>query len=257
MYFASVRHDGVLYFGTPITAPVDLDSLYLINAYDTLVAPPGGVSIALEARSLFFEPAGSEWAVTDVFQLRNDGDQTLVPRLGGRVWGYPLPDGARDVSAQQEMSEEVISAEGGDIVFRAALPPGPRLFVLRYFVDSLSVAIPTPGETEMLDVLVREPAPSIAIEGLVQEQSIQLEVGSTYRRFAGQEVTLPQIQISPVQGSASASGGVDRRRACARAARRRAPGLPRSTASGRPGPWPAGETGHPVADRPPGRGVRG
>jgi hypothetical protein len=201
MYFASVRHDGVMYFGTPITAPVDLDSVYVIHAYDTIVAPVGGVSVAVEARSVFFEPAGNEWAITDVFQLRNDGDQTLVPREGGRVWSYPLPAGAREVSAQQEMSEDVISAEGGDIVYRAALPPGPRLFVLRYFVDSLGVAIPTPGETEMLDVLVREPAPSIEIEGLVREQSIQLEAGSTYRRFAGQGITLPQVQISPVQES--------------------------------------------------------
>lgn len=199
MYFASVQHAGVTYFGGAIMAPVDLDSLYVIQAYDTLIAPPEGVAVALEHRSLFFEPAGSEWAITDVFGLRNDGDRTFIPRPGGRVWSYPLPPGAREVSAEQEMSPDVISMIGQDIVFRAALPPGPRLFVLRYFVDSLNVTIPTPGEIEVLDVLVREPAPSIAIEGLVQEQSVQLEVGTTYRRFAGQEMSLPQIQITPVQ----------------------------------------------------------
>jgi hypothetical protein len=97
------------------------------------------------------------------------------------------------------MSPDVVSQEGGDIAFRAALPPGQRLFVLRYFVDSLGIPVPTPGEIEMLDVLVREPAPSMEIEGLVQEQSVQLEAGTTYRRFAGQGVTLPQVQVTMVE----------------------------------------------------------
>lgn len=195
MYFASIRHDGVMYFGDAITLPVELDSLYVITAYDTLVAPAEGVPVTLEARSVFLEQSGAQWAVTDVFQLRNDRDRTVVPRAGGRVWSYPLPAGATDVSSLGEMSEDVISQEGSDIVFRAALPPGHRSFYLRYFVDSLNVAVPTPGETGTLDVLVREPAPSIEVEGLTQDQSVQLEVGSTYRRFVGEGVTVPQVRV--------------------------------------------------------------
>lgn len=201
MYFAAVRHDGVIYPGRIITRPIDLDSLYVISAYDTLVAPAEGVPLALAGRSIFFEQSGEEWAITDLFQLRNDLERTLVPRQGGRVWSYPLPEGARDFSAQGEMSPDLISQEGDEIVLRTPLMPGERLFVVRYFVDSLGVAVPTPGETEMIDVLVREPAPAISVEGLVQEQSIQMEpgAGSTYRRFAGQGVTLPQVRVSMVQ----------------------------------------------------------
>ena len=201
MYFASIRHDGVMYFGNAITLPVHLDSLYVIHAYDTLIAPLEGVPVALEARSIFFEPSGSEWAVTDVFQLRNDRDRTVVPREDGWVWSYPLPIGARDVSSEREMSTDVVRYEGGNIVFRAALPPGERLFVIRYFVDSLEVTVPTPGETEMLDVLVREPAPAMEVEGLTQDQNIQLEAGLTYRRFAGQNVVVPQVRVVMVQES--------------------------------------------------------
>ena len=199
MYFASIRHDGVMYFGDAITVPVDLDSLYLIQAFDTLIAPLEGVPVALEARSVFFEPSGSEWAVTDVFSLRNDRDRTVVPRENGRVWSYPLPPGARDVAADNEMSADVVAHVDGSVVFRAALPPGERLFVIRYFVDSLSVTLPTPGGAEMLDVLIREPAPAIAVEGLDQAQGIQLEAGTTYRRFAGENVTLPQLRLTMVE----------------------------------------------------------
>jgi len=174
---------------------VELDSLYLIHAYDTLLAPLEGLPVALEARSVFFEPSGSEWAVTDVFQLRNDRDRTIVPREDGQVWSYPLPVGARDVAADNEMAGDVVGYEGGNIIFRAALPPGERLFVIRYFIDSLEVTLPTPGETEMLDVLVREPAPTLEVEGLVQDQSIQLEAGTTYRRFAAENLVVPQVRL--------------------------------------------------------------
>jgi hypothetical protein len=199
MYFASVRHQGVMYFGDAITRPLDLDSLYVIQAWDTLVAPPEGVQVTLVSRSMFFEQSGSQWAVTDVFQIRNDADRTVIPAGGGRVWSYPLPAGVSDVSAMEDMSADAISQEGGDIVFRTALQPGERMFVLRYFVDSLSVTIPTPGEPEVMDVLVREPAPSFAIEGMVQGQGFQLDNGQMYRQFAGENLAQPEIRIALVE----------------------------------------------------------
>src|SRR5690606_37991892 len=93
-YFASVLHQGVVYFGRLIDAPVELDSLYVIQAYDTLVAPPEGAPVVLEARSMFIEPSGGAWVVTDLFTLRNDELRTIVAPPGGSVWRYPLPQGA-------------------------------------------------------------------------------------------------------------------------------------------------------------------
>lgn len=204
VYFASVRHDGVMYFGKPISRAVDLDSLYEIHAYDTLVVA-GDSPAALESRSLFFEPSGSEWAVTDVFQLRNDHDRTLVPAEGSWVWSYPLPAGARDVAPVEGMASDVIGQRGDSITYLGVVQPGlsQALVVVRYFVDSLAVTIPTPGAVQAIDVLVREPAPAVAIEGLVQEQSIQMDQsGSTYRRFAGQGVELPEIRITMAEETA-------------------------------------------------------
>ena len=196
LYFASIRHGGVMYFGTAVTTAVQLDSLYEIQAYDTVVAPAEGVDVTLQARNLFLEPNGDAWQATDVFQLRNDRDRTVVVRPGGRVWSYPLPENARDVmTGEGEFAPGVVSYEDGDFVVRAALPPGERLFVVRYLLDSPEVTIPTPGETELFDLLVREPAPPLEVDAMQQMESIDLEVGQTFRRYATEHVSTPFVRV--------------------------------------------------------------
>src|SRR5690606_21755469 len=188
-YFVSTRHAGILYFGNAITRAAQLDSIYEIQTYDTLMAPPGGMEIPIQARNLFFEPDGESWRVTDIFQLRNDEDRTLVSPEGGRVWSYPLPPGARDFSSGQgELSLEGTGFENDTVSVRAAIAPGERVFVFRYAVDDPFGALPTPGVTEALDVLVREPAPRVAVDGLELVGRVELEAGSTYRRYSGEEV---------------------------------------------------------------------
>ncbi len=196
MYFASVRHQGVLYFGPALTAAVQLDSLYEIHAYDTILAPAEGMPVTLLARNLFFEPDGAAWRITDVFQLRNDSQRTVVARPGGRVWSYPLPQAATEViTGEGEMSADVVTYEDGGLVVRAALPPGERLFMVRYTLASPEVEIPTPGATEMFDVLVREPAPPLDIAGLTRAESVELEGGGTYRRYAAENLATPSLIV--------------------------------------------------------------
>jgi len=197
LYFASVRHQGVMYFGQAIAQAIQLDSVYAIQAYDTLLAPAEGVPVALESRSLFFEAEGPTWRITDVFQLRNDLDRTVVARPGGRVWSYPLPTLATEVvTGEGEMSADVITYENGGLVARAALSPGERLFVVRYTLATPEVEIPTPGTTEIFDVLVREPAPPLDVSGLALGEAIELENGGTYRRYAGEDVSVPSVIVT-------------------------------------------------------------
>ena len=202
LYFASVRHHGVMYFGAGIETAVELDSLYLIQAYDTLVAPEEGADVRLQSRNIFLEPTEDAWQATDVFQLYNDRDRTVVARPGGRVWSYPLPAEAREVTTGEgEIAAGVVAYEDGAFVVRAALPPGERLFVVRYLLDSPTVAIPSPGETELFDLLVREPAPPLDVEPLQQIESVALDVGQTFRRYAAENLTAPVVTIT--QGEAS------------------------------------------------------
>ena len=196
VFFASIRHDGVLYFGPAITTAVQLDSVYEIHTYDTLSAPMEGYALALQSRSVFLEPDSTDWRVTDLFQLRNDADRTIVARPGGRVWGHALPEGAREVTTGEgELSVAAATIEDGGLVVRAALPPGERLFVVRYRVDSPLLAIPNQTVAEAFDVLVREPAPPLEVEGLDLLDRVELEAGSTYLRFTGNEVSTPLVRI--------------------------------------------------------------
>jgi hypothetical protein len=197
IYFASVRHQGVMYFGPAITQAIELDSAYVIQAYDTLLAPSQGMEVALEGRYLFFEPQGDAWTVTDLFQLRNDVDRTIVARPDGRVWTYPLPPAASDVvTGENEMSADVITFDSGSLVVRGALPPGLREFVVRYTVPSPAVSIPTPGTTALLDVLVREPAPVLDVTGLEPAESMQTESGATYRVYQGENLGAGSVVIT-------------------------------------------------------------
>jgi len=196
IFFASVRHDGVLYFGPMITVSEQLDSLYQVNAYDTLLAPTEGLPVTLQSRSVFIEPDSTDWRVTDLFELRNDEPRTIVARSGGYTWRHPMPDGVREVDAGEgELAADAAQYLNGEVVARAALPPGGRLFVVRYRIDSPFMSLPVQTGTERLDVLVREPAPTIAIDGLEFMERQEFEAGSTYRRFAGANLVGPAVTI--------------------------------------------------------------
>jgi len=186
VYFASVRHDGVLYFGNAVSLPIQLDSLYEIHAYDTLLAPSEGLDLPVQIRNVFLESTETGWQVTDLFQLGNPNDRTLVAREGGAVWRYPLPIAARDASVSDAMQVAGgATVEDGQIVLRAALAPGEQMVVVRYTVPDPFVELPLPGVTEALEVLVREPAPPLEAPGLEAVDRLELEPGSTYRRFSG------------------------------------------------------------------------
>jgi hypothetical protein len=196
VFFASVRHLGVLYFGPAVTEPTQLDSVYGVVAYDTILAPTDGLPLPLASRSIFFEPDTAGWRVTDLFQLRNDSDRTLVTRPGGVVWRHPLPADARDViTGEGELSFAAADFEDGSLVVRAAIPPGERLFVVRYHLGSLAIEVPNEGPTAALDLLIREPAPTVEVRGLELLDRVELEAGSTYRRYTGADVTAPSIAI--------------------------------------------------------------
>ncbi|MEE2847805.1 MAG: hypothetical protein VX956_15160 [Gemmatimonadota bacterium] len=196
VFFASIRHEGVSYFGSFVTTASQLDSVYSIQTYDTLLAPEQGVDLQIEIRTVFLEAVENRWRVTDVFQLANMGTRTVVTRETGAVWRYPLAVGATEFAVGEgDMTPEVIDLEDGDLVLRAPMSPGPRMFVVRYMLDDMFTSIPTPGIVDQFEVLIREPAPLMEVEGLSFLARVELEVGSTYRRYSGQSVDLASIRL--------------------------------------------------------------
>ncbi|MCG6956041.1 MAG: hypothetical protein LJF04_08615 [Gemmatimonadetes bacterium] len=192
IYFVLTQHDGVLYFGTPITLPVQLDSLYVIHTYDTTMVAPEGVSLPLQVRDVFLErdSTGSGWRVTDLMQVHNDRSRTLTARENGAVWRYPLPAKGTGFSmGQTGFALDAASFDKDTLVVSAPIPPGNRLFVVRYTVPDPFITIPLPGATSSMELLIREPAPPLTVTGLEAQQSVQLQQGgATYRHFIGQDL---------------------------------------------------------------------
>jgi len=196
IYFASVRHHGVLYFGTAVTRAAQLDSTYLIQTWDTLVvSDPAGLDLPVSIRNVFLEPEGEQWRATDLIQVVNTGERTLVNQEGTAVWSYPLPERATLPTMGGDAIPGSTEFVDGRLRAYAALPPGERVFVMRYLVPDPFVNLPLPGETQVLEVLVREPAPRIEAPGLEGGLPVELEEGSTYRRFSGSELSDTRIQL--------------------------------------------------------------
>jgi hypothetical protein len=152
----------------------------------------------VQARNLFLEQEESAWRVTDLFQVRNDEGRTLVAPDEGMAWRYPLPPKARDPQvAQADFADGGAELVGGDIVVREAIPPGARIYVVRYSAEDPFLEVPMPGATEVLDVLVREPAPAIEVPGLTALQPVELEPGTTYRRYSGADLADATVRLLP------------------------------------------------------------
>jgi len=202
IYFASVEYDGVLYFGPAITALEDLDSLYAVQVFRAQEVPPEGALLSLEVRNLFLEFTGEEWVATDAFVISNPGERTLVAQEGGVVWSYPLPPGATEPElGEGDLPPNTVTFAGGRVLVSAPLPPGGRLLMIRYRLESLNSTIPAPGRTESFELMIREPAPPIRVEGLEPVDVVALGPGSTYRRYGGTElvdVNLTLIETAPL-----------------------------------------------------------
>ncbi|HSG08466.1 MAG TPA: hypothetical protein VLA36_08915 [Longimicrobiales bacterium] len=199
VYFASVRHSGILYFGEPVNLPIQLDSVYEIHAYDTTMVAVEGHVVPIPAREIFLQLSEDQsWEAVDLFQLRNDGDRTLVAQEGGVVWSYPLPAGAREATVS-DMGLGVGASEvrEGRLVVTAPIPPGGRMYVVRYALDDPYLAVPVPQSIDALEILVREPAPALAAEGLESLERVELEPGSTYLRFGASKLDGGQVSLVP------------------------------------------------------------
>ena len=201
VYFASVRHLGLLYLGPYITSPTQLDSLYLIQVYDTLSVPPGGATLPVSVRNLFLDKMDEGWQATDFFQLRQDGERTLYSPEEGVVWKYPLPPTAQDFEVgQADLSPDAVRFQGGDLALYAPIPPGDRFFLFRYRIPIDDFTIPMPGRTEEMEVLVRTPGPNAEFPPLVPSTPLELEPGNVFKRYAASNLTDTQVEARVLAG---------------------------------------------------------
>lgn len=197
VYFASVRHAGILYFGQPVNLPVQLDSVYEIRAYDTAMVALEGQAVPVAAREIFLQANENQrWDAVDLFQLRNDGPRTLVAQEDGVVWSHPLPEGARDATvSDMGLGAGAAEVREGRLVVTSPIPPGERMYVVRYALGDPYVSVPLPQPTEALDIFIREPAPPLDAVGLQPMAPVEMEPGSAYLRFSATDLTSGQVGL--------------------------------------------------------------
>lgn len=189
IFFASVEYRGLLYFGQAVTEAIHLDSLYVIQAYDTASVPPGGADLPLTARNLFLEPGTEGWIATDVLQVYNEGDRTLFSPVDGPVWTYPLPpEGADFQLGQGDLAPDAVQFLDGRLEVSAPLPPGERYIMVRYLLPNSDFSVPMPGRTDRMELMMREPAPAAEFPPLTLVDPVEIETGNVFRRYAADSV---------------------------------------------------------------------
>ena len=198
LYFVTYRHEEVLFFGEPITQIEQLSEPYGVQAWPRQVWTPGAGSFRLAFRNIFIEEGPEGWRVVDVFEVGHDDPFTWEAPDGQAVWSYPLPKGAMNLTkAEMDLDPEAIRFEDGGLAVYAPFPPGDRLFVVRYDLPTLETSFPMPGRVEVVELLIREPAPLLRVEGLQADAPVELERGSSYLRWWGEDVAniAPQIRL--------------------------------------------------------------
>lgn len=202
VYFASARWDEVLYFGPAITGAPEPGAVYTVQAYPA--AEAGTDPPRVRVRNLFLEPADPDpgWWAMDLFELRNASAATLVSGPQGATWSYPLPPGAVEFAVgESDLSPDAASFSAGRVRVSSALRPGESVYLFRYRLPSEAVRIPLEGATASMELLVREPAGALSVQGLAAVEPVELE-GRTYRRFAGREMAPATVVVRRQDDSA-------------------------------------------------------
>lgn len=198
VYFASIRYQGVLYFGGPVTEAADTVGTYLIRAYPAVGASPE-TRPPLRIRNTFLDRAesGMGWLVTDLFEIENHTSTTIVASEHGPSWSYALPPGAVDFAVgESDLSSDAASFGGGRVNTSAPIPPGESVYLFRYRLPEDAFTMPLEGTTGSMELLFREPAGVLTVGGLADVGPIDME-GGTFRRFAGRELAPSVVTVAP------------------------------------------------------------
>lgn len=196
VYFASIHHQNVLYFGAPVAGSVDVAETYVLQAYRSVDAGPG-TRLSVRVRNVFVERAGpgAGWLVTDLFEVENDLGVTLVASEEGATWSHALPPGARGFAVgPSDVAPESASFSGGRVFVSAPILPGEQVFLFRYDLPEDDFTLPMEGATGSMELLFNEPAGEIAVTGLASLGPIDME-GGTFRRFAGRDMAPAVVAI--------------------------------------------------------------
>ena len=168
-------------------------------------APPS--RLVLQARNLVLDHAPEGWLVTDFIQVRSDereaeANGTTSEGTAEPTLTYPLPRRARGAEViSGHAAHEAGVVRHGFLTVTRPLRSAEHLFVLRYGVSDPFIDFELPGTTDMVDVLIREPAPPAEIPGLTYRGTVELDEGPPFVHFSGDGFQEATLSIKEASGS--------------------------------------------------------
>jgi hypothetical protein len=165
----------------------------------------------VDERSFIIEADGQgSWLVTDIFNVLNDGEETWTSVEGRAVWSYPLPEGAAGIRiGQSDLAPDAVSFDGGRITVTSPVPPGKRNYMVQYALPDLDITLDLPGQVNQFSVLVQEPGPALAVDGLVPQPPVELQPGAVFRHYLGMAMTDATITVTMEASSLTSRIGVE------------------------------------------------
>ena len=167
VYFASIRYQGLLYFGAPVTGAADLVEAYVVRAYPSVGATPD-TRLPVRVRNVFVEKAepGPGWLVTDVFEVENGMEVSVVASEEAATWSHALPPGAFAFSVgRSDLAPEGAPSAAAESSSRPRSRPGNWPTRFHYQLPEDRFTLPMEGAYPVHGAAVREPAGELTVHG--------------------------------------------------------------------------------------------
>lgn len=202
LYLAATRYREVLYFGGAYRGGEEPPSPYRILVFET--TPLGSPdSLPVSTRHLILRPAeDGRWSVTDLVEVRNEGDRTLVAPSGRReVWSVPLPDGAGDAAvAEAGVSANEVTVSGGRVRVASTVPPGAQRVAMEYTLpEGEAVTLQTEHPVRRLELLVRGEGTEVASGVLAAAGPVRFR-GEVFGRYSAADLA-PGARVTFTAGA--------------------------------------------------------
>jgi hypothetical protein len=188
IHFVSADYAGIVYFSSPLRgARVSGDEADL-TVFDTTSAP---VLIAQRGRHIVVGRADSgRRQVVEVYELSNDTSVTRVASGDSPTWDAGLPgDASQFAVGEGDFSADAVEKSGSRVVVTAPIAPGIKQLSFSYDlpVAAFPLSIPAERHTDLLEVLVEDPAAVVTGPGIGEVDPVTVEDRSL-RRFVARDV---------------------------------------------------------------------